>query len=96
MGVILFMGVSQAVKMLKLDIVSSFFQEATDFAGPVLIGLAILVVGLWLANMARRTILNGPMANAGTALADSSCMAFILVFRIVFRIVFCCCRIHIK
>jgi len=34
MGVILMMGVSQAVKMLKLDVVSNVFNEAFEFAVP--------------------------------------------------------------
>lgn len=64
MGVILLMGVSQAVDMLQLDIVSTFFKEAADFAIPVVIGVVILAVGLWLANMARKAIQGSSMANA--------------------------------
>ena len=59
MGVILLMGVSQAVKMLKLDIVSNVFNEAFEFAVPVVIGVVILGVGLWLANMARKAVQAG-------------------------------------
>ena len=64
MGVILLMGISQAVEMLQLDIVSTFFKEAADFAIPVVIGVVILAVGLWLANMARKAIQGSSMANA--------------------------------
>ncbi len=64
MGVILLMGVSQAVEMLQLDIVSAFFKEAADFAVPVVIGVVILAIGLWLANMARKAIQGSSMANA--------------------------------
>ena len=56
MGVILLMGVSQAVKMLKLDVVSNVLNEAFEFAVPVVIGIVILAVGLWLANMARTAV----------------------------------------
>ena len=56
MGVILLMGVSQAVKMLKLDVVSNVFNEAFEFAVPVVIGVVILAVGLWLANLARNAV----------------------------------------
>ena len=64
MGVILLMGISQAVKMLNLEIVSTFFKEAADFAVPVVIGVVILGIGLWLANMARNAIKGSNMANA--------------------------------
>ena len=64
MGVILLMGVFQAVEMLKLDIVSNFLKEATEFAAPVAIGVVILAVGLWLANMARKAVKASSMANA--------------------------------
>ena len=64
MGVILLMGVSQAVEMLQLDIVSTFFKEAADFAVPVMIGVVILGMGLSLANMARKAIQGSSMANA--------------------------------
>lgn len=56
MGVILLMGISQAVKMLKLDVVSNVFNEVFEFAVPVVIGVVILGVGLWLANMARTAV----------------------------------------
>ncbi len=72
MGVILFMGVAQAIKILKLDMVSGFFNEAVEFAVPVIIGVAILGVGLWLANMARKAVAASNMANS----ASVSNMAF--------------------
>ena len=50
--------------MLQLDIVSAFFKEAADFAVPVVIGVVILAIGLWLANMARKAIQGSSMANA--------------------------------
>jgi len=59
MGAILLMGVSQAVELLKLDVVSSVFKEAYEFAGPIIIGLVILAVGLWLANLARNAVTAG-------------------------------------
>ena len=43
MGIILLMGVSQAVKMLKLDVVSNVFNEVFEFAVPVVIGVVIPV-----------------------------------------------------
>ena len=68
MVIILFMGVAQAIKLLKLDIVSGFFNEAVDFVVPLIIGVAILSVGLWLANMARKAILlSGKVESKGFA-----------------------------
>jgi len=64
MGVILFMGIAQSIKLLKLDMVSGFFDEAVAFAVPVVIGVAILGVGLWLANMARKAVTASNMANS--------------------------------
>ena len=66
MGVILLMGVSQAVKMLKLDVVSNVFDEAFEFAVPVVIGIVILGVGLWLANLARNAVQAGKPGNEST------------------------------
>ena len=66
MGVILLMGVSQAVKMLKLDVVSNVFDEAFEFAVPVLIGIVILGVGLWLANLARNAVQAGRIEGDST------------------------------
>lgn len=66
MGVILLMGLTQAVKMLKLDVVSNVFNEAFDFAVPVVLGVVILAVGLWLANLARTAV------TAGKKNADST------------------------
>ena len=66
MGVIMFMGLSQAVKMLKLDVVSNVFNEAFEFAVPVVIGLVILAVGLWLANMARKAVTAGKKGSEST------------------------------
>ena len=67
MVVVLLMGVSQAVKLLKLEVVNNVFNEATEFAFPVIIGVLILGVGLWLANMARKTIQSSTLANADTS-----------------------------
>ena len=66
MGVILLMGVSQAVKMLKLDVVSNVLNEAFEFAVPVVIGIVILAVGLWLANMARNAVTAGKKGSDAT------------------------------
>ena len=66
MGVILLMGVSQAVKMLKLDVVSNVFNEAFEFAVPVVIGVVILAVGLWLANLARTAVTAGKNGSEST------------------------------
>ena len=60
------MGVSQAVTNLKLDTLSEFVKEAWGFAIPIVIGCAILGVGLWLGNMAKRAVLSSNMENAGT------------------------------
>ena len=67
MGVIAFMGVTQAIDQLGLEVVSNFFNEATAFAVPVIIGVIILAIGFWLANMARKAILGSSMANADSA-----------------------------
>ena len=67
MGVIGFMGVTQAIDQLGLAVVSNFFNEATAFAVPVIIGVIILAIGFWLANMARKAILGSSMANADSA-----------------------------
>lgn len=56
MGAILLMGITQAVKMLKLDVVSDVFNEVYEFGVPVVIGVVILAVGLWLANLARSAV----------------------------------------
>ena len=56
MAAILLMGVSQAVQNLKLDVVSNVFNEVYEFGVPVVIGVVILGVGLWLANMARKAV----------------------------------------
>lgn len=66
MAVILMMGVSQAVKMLKLDVVSNVFNEAFEFAVPVVIGCVILGVGLWLANMAKKAVMAGKNGSEST------------------------------
>jgi len=64
-AVIALMGVSQAVTNLELETLSTFVNEAWAFAIPIVIGCAILGVGLWLANMARKTILSSKMENSG-------------------------------
>ena len=66
MGIILLMGVSQAVKMLKLDVVSNVFNEVFEFAVPVVIGVVILAVGLWLANLARNAVMAGGKTTEST------------------------------
>ena len=66
MGVILLMGISQAVKMLKLDVVSNVLNEAFEFAVPVIIGIVILAVGLWLANLARNAVTAGKKGSEAT------------------------------
>lgn len=65
-GVIALMGLSQAVSSLKLEMLSNFVNEAWGFAIPIIIGVAILAVGLWLGNMARKAILASNMANSDT------------------------------
>ena len=65
-GVIGLMGASQAVANLQLDTLSSFVEEAWDFAIPIIIGCAILGVGLWLGNMAKKAILSSNMENSTT------------------------------
>lgn len=56
MGGILLIGASQAVKLLNLDVVSNVFAEAYEFGAPIVVGLVILAVGLWLANLARKAV----------------------------------------
>ena len=63
MGVIAFLGITQAVEMLNLEVVSNFFAEATAFAVPVIVGVIILAIGFWLANLARSAILASSMEN---------------------------------
>ncbi len=58
------MGVGQAVQNLKLEMLTNFFNEAWEFGIPVIIGVAILAVGLWLANMARKAVQASSMANS--------------------------------
>ena len=65
-GIIGLIGAAQAVKLLELETLSSFIAEATDFAVPIIIGCAILGVGLWLGNMAKKAILASNMENSGT------------------------------
>ena len=62
--VTLLLGISQAIENLQLEMVSNFFQEGWEFAMPVLIGMVILAVGLWLANLARKAISGSKMKNA--------------------------------
>jgi hypothetical protein len=63
-AVIALMGVSQAVTSLKLETLSKFVDEAWGFGIPIIIGCAILAVGLWLGNMARKAIMSSNMANS--------------------------------
>ena len=65
-GIIGLLGATQAVSILKLDTLSAFINEAKDFAIPIVIGCAILGVGLWLGNMAKKAILASNMENSGT------------------------------
>ena len=64
MGVILLMGVSQAVKNLNLEVLSNVFAEAWSFGVPVIIGVVILAIGLWLANMAKKAVASSGMQNS--------------------------------
>lgn len=66
MGAILLIGLSQAVGKLNLDVVSNVFNEVFEFAVPVVIGLVILAVGLWLANLARKAVTAGKKDAEGT------------------------------
>ena len=52
-AVIGFMGVSQAVDMLGLEMLSSFVAEIWGFIIPVFVGLGIFGVGYYLAGKAR-------------------------------------------
>ena len=65
-GIIGILGATQAVSILKLDTLSAFINEAKDFAIPIVIGCAILGVGLWLGNMAKKAILASNMENSAT------------------------------
>ena len=65
-GVIGLIGATQAVSLLELETLSSFIEEASDFAIPIIIGCAILGVGLWLGNMAKKAILASNMENSDT------------------------------
>ena len=64
MFVILLTGLTQAVKLLDLEVVSSLFAQVGSFVGPVLTGVVILAAGLWLANLARNAVKSSGMANA--------------------------------
>ena len=65
-GLIGVLGASQAVNLLGLEMLSSFVEEAWGFAVPIVIGCAILGVGLWLGNMAKKAILSSNMENSAT------------------------------
>ena len=65
-GLIGVLGASQAVNLLGLEMLSSFVKEAWGFAVPIVIGCAILAVGLWLGNMAKKAILSSNMENSAT------------------------------
>ena len=65
-GLIGLLGASQAVNLLELEMLSSFVGEAWGFAIPIVIGCAILGVGLWLGNMAKKAILSSNMENSAT------------------------------
>jgi len=58
------MGAIQAVDILQLETLSSFVKETGAFVIPIVIGCAILGVGLWLANMAKKMIKGSNMANS--------------------------------
>ena len=62
--VISVMGALQAVDLLGLETLSSFVNEAIGFIVPIIIGCAILGIGLWLGNMAKKAILSSNMANS--------------------------------
>lgn len=64
MFVILLTGVTQAINLLELEVVSNLFAQVGSFVGPVLTGVVILAAGLWLANLARNAIKASSMANA--------------------------------
>ena len=64
-GIIGLLGALQAVDILGLETLSNFVNEAKDFAVPIIIGCAILGVGLWLGNMAKKAIKASNMANSG-------------------------------
>jgi hypothetical protein len=64
MFVILLTGVTQAVKLLDLEVVSNLFAQVGSFAGPVITGVVILAAGLWLANLARNAVKASSMANS--------------------------------
>ena len=64
--IILLMGISQAVTNLRLDMLSSFLEEAWAFTVPIIVGCVILGVGLWLSNIARKAIQGSNLANADT------------------------------
>jgi len=71
-GIIGLLGATQAISILKLETLSAFIQEARDFAIPIVIGCAILGVGLWLGNMAKKAILASSMENTATLLSAGS------------------------
>ncbi len=64
MFVILLTGVTQAVNLLELEVVSNLFAQVGSFAGPVITGVVILAAGLWLANLARNAVKASSMANS--------------------------------
>ena len=65
-GVIGLIGASQAVSLLELETLNTFVSEAWGFTMPIIIGCAILGVGLWLGNMAKKAILASNMENSAT------------------------------
>ena len=69
MFLILLTGVTQAVDLLELEVVSNLFAQVGAFVGPVLTGVVILAAGLWLANLARNAVKASSMANADSVSA---------------------------
>jgi len=65
-GIIGLIGASQAVSLLELETLNTFVNEAWGFTMPIVIGCAILGVGLLLGNMAKKAILASNMENSAT------------------------------
>ena len=77
MGAILLMGISQAVEKLELDVLTNVFREVWDFGTPVIIGVVILAIGLWLANLAKKAVSASGMQNS--AMVSNIAFAGIMV-----------------
>lgn len=63
-GIVL-VGVFGAVDRLEIETLSTFVGGLVEISGRVLVGALVFAIGLWLANLAYRLILNAGIARGG-------------------------------